>query len=107
MAIRATCLRLTEFAQHRFWHRMRRQLAICAADDPDALFRTFDAGFALETQPMFDVEAGRAECDLAGDIHIVAVARRFHETRARAHERKSGELKNLRHVDLGHSERAL
>src|SRR4029078_11571848 len=84
-----------------------RQLAVCAAYDPDPLLRTLDADFAFAAQPVFDVEAGRAVRNLAGDINIVAVARGFHETRARAHERKSGELENLRHVDLGHSERAL
>ena len=44
---------------------------------------------------MFDIEARRAERDLAGDVHIVTVTRRLQETCARAYQGKAGEFKTF------------
>jgi hypothetical protein len=86
---------------------MRLEPAIRIPHHPDPLFRTFDAGFVIKAQLMFDVEAGAAKGKLTIHRHVISEACRLQEARACAHERKSCEFEFLEHLEFGHAERAL
>src|SRR5262249_15206468 len=98
---------LPKLVEHGLWHRVRLELAVRVAHDPNPFFGTLDARFAIQTQLVLDLEARTAEGDRALHRHVVAKASWLEKTRTCAHQRIAGEIQLLELLEFGESGGAL